>query len=165
MSGLETSAFRVVNEFPDALHGPVWVVMQLGSLNAPFAAAAVAFSRDQPRLAGRLLGSGLAAYLLAKQAKNMVGRGRPRALLSDVRIRGKEATGHGFVSGHAAVSMALAIEAQRHLGRRSWPLSVVVAPIVGLSRMYVGAHLPLDVVGGSALGWAVTRSVSGNAAE
>ena len=34
-------------------------------------------------------------------------------------------------------------------------LALVTAGVVGLSRMYVGAHLPLDVAGGAALGLAV----------
>ena len=32
---------------------------------------------------------------------------------------------------------------------------MVLVPTVGVSRMYVGAHLPLDVVGGFALGFTV----------
>jgi membrane-associated phospholipid phosphatase len=32
-----------------------------------------------------------------------------------------------------------------------WVL-VVLAALVGLGRVYVGAHLPLDVIGGAALG-------------
>ena len=41
-----------------------------------------------------------------------------------------------------------------YLGRRARWVAVAVAVGVCLSRMYVGAHLPLDVVGGAALGWA-----------
>jgi undecaprenyl-diphosphatase len=28
---------------------------------------------------------------------------------------------------------------------------------VGIARIYVGAHLPLDVVGGLSLGWAIAH--------
>jgi len=34
-------------------------------------------------------------------------------------------------------------------------------PIVGLSRIYVGAHLPYDVAGGAGLGLAVEAAVVG----
>jgi undecaprenyl-diphosphatase len=34
-----------------------------------------------------------------------------------------------------------------------------VVPVVGLTRVYVGAHLPLDVAGGAALGLAVEAAV------
>jgi undecaprenyl-diphosphatase len=36
----------------------------------------------------------------------------------------------------------------------------VAVPVVGLSRMYVGAHLPLDVAGGAGLGLAVEAAVA-----
>jgi hypothetical protein len=41
-----------------------------------------------------------------------------------------------------------------YLGRRARWVAVAVAVVVCVSRLYVGAHLPLDVVGGAALGWA-----------
>jgi glycosyltransferase 2 family protein len=151
----EFTVLRRVNALPDSMRWPVWGVMQSGSLNAPFAAAAVAYLGHRPALAQRLVTSGVGAYFSAKVVKAVVRRGRPLALVPGVRVRGKAATGGGFVSGHAAVSMALAVEARRHLGRRTAAMPLVAAPIVGLARLYVGAHMPLDVIGGSALGWAI----------
>src|SRR5918999_2569330 len=48
----------------------------------------------------------------------------------------------------------MATLASPYLGRRARRIAWAVAFAVCLSRLYVGAHLPLDVVGGAALGWA-----------
>jgi predicted Ser/Thr protein kinase len=58
------------------------------------------------------------------------------------------------VSGHSAVAVALATVASPYLGRRARRVAWVLAGFVCLARMYVGSHLPFDVVGGAALGWA-----------
>jgi glycosyltransferase 2 family protein len=151
---------RRVNRLPDVLHGPVWLVMQSGALAAPLVAGGVALVAGRPTLAGRLVGSGVSAYLLAKGVKRLVRRGRPGELVSGVQIRGSPATGHGYVSGHAAVSMALATEVLPLIGAKTRPLPLVTASVVALARIYVGAHLPLDALGGAALGWAVSRTGS-----
>ncbi len=70
-------------------------------------------------------------------------------------IRGTAALGRGFVSGHAAVVTALVVVAWPWLNRPGRVACAVLAAAVCLSRVYVGAHLPLDVVGGAALGLAV----------
>jgi undecaprenyl-diphosphatase len=76
-----------------------------------------------------------------------------------VVIRGAEAHGRGFVSGHAAVVTALLAVAWPALGRRGRIAGTAVVAAVSWSRVYVGAHLPLDVVGGAALGLAVAGVV------
>lgn len=66
----------------------------------------------------------------------------------------------GYPSGHAAVSAALTVVVAAHLSKR-WAIAALglgLAVIFG--RMYVGAHLPLDVVGGAALGTVVGSIVN-----
>jgi undecaprenyl-diphosphatase len=153
VSGVETGLFHAVNALPSWLYGPLWLVMQLGSLGAVFAVAALAALLRRFRLALELLAAGLLAYYAAKGLKDLVGRGRPAALLNDVIVRGHEAPGLGFPSGHTAVAFALTATAVPFLARH-WRRVIWVLPLtVGFARVFVGAHLPLDIVGGFALGY------------
>jgi undecaprenyl-diphosphatase len=147
---LELDAFEAVNGLPDTLYPPLWPLMQFGALAAVPVTAAVVWQRGDRGRAARLLVAGIATWALAKGVKRAVRRGRPAAV-GPVRVRGHEQSGDGFVSGHAAVSIALAAGTMRALPRLD-PVLAILAATVGLSRMYVGAHLPLDVLGGAALG-------------
>ncbi len=73
-------------------------------------------------------------------------------MLSSVQLRGAHPSGLGFVSGHAAVAVALVsvlvMWAPPKVRWALWGAALVVC----VARVYVGAHLPLDVVGGAALG-------------
>jgi glycosyltransferase 2 family protein len=151
---LETDLFRLANDLPNALFPAFWVVMQAGNVLAVGVAAAVVAATRRFWLAANLAITGIGVWLAARWIKDQVGRGRPADLLSDVHLRGHHDSGLGFVSGHAAVAVAIATMIVPYLGRRARWVAVAVAVGVCLSRMYVGAHLPLDVVGGAALGWA-----------
>jgi glycosyltransferase 2 family protein len=155
----EAGAFRTVNGLPDSWHLPAWVVMQLGAFGAVPVAATAAWLAGDGELAGRLLASGTSAWGLAKLVKQVVRRPRPVALLPGTRRRGREAAGLGYLSGHAAVSVALGAAAVPRLGPVGRALALSAVPLVGLTRIYVGAHLPLDVAGGAALGLAVGATV------
>ena len=155
----EDLVFRAVNGLPDSLYPPAWVVMQLGTLGAAPAAAGVAWLAADGELAGRLLVSGAATWALSKLVKQMVRRPRPASLLPGTRCRGREAAGLGYLSGHAGMAVALGAAALPRLGPAGRALALSVIPVVGLTRVYVGAHLPLDVVGGAALGLAVEAAV------
>ena len=148
----ETRFFRVVNEVPDAAHLGVWPVMQLGSLAAVPVSGGVALLAGRRALAVRLVVAGGSAWAAAKVVKRVRVRGRPARLLADVNVRGTEVTGGGFVSGHAAVAAALAAAAAPCVGAPLRRTVWLLVPVVGASRLYVGAHLPLDTLGGASLG-------------
>jgi glycosyltransferase 2 family protein len=152
----ETDVFRVVNDLdlPGWTDPGVWLVMQLGVIGAVPLVVALALATRRLRLA---LDAALAAgsiYLIAKVIKQFVQRGRPQTLLENVNILGEPARGLGYVSGHSAVAVALATVASPYLGRRARRVAWALAACVCLARIYVGSHLPFDVVGGAALGWA-----------
>jgi membrane-associated phospholipid phosphatase len=156
----EAQTFRAVNSLPDSLYGPVWVIMQLGALGAVPAAAVAALLAHDRELGGRLLAGGVGTWALSKLVKQTVRRPRPAALVSGARTRGRDASGLGYLSGHAGVAVALGAAALPRLSPSGRAVVAAAMPIVGLSRIYVGAHLPLDVAGGVGLGLAVEAAAA-----
>jgi undecaprenyl-diphosphatase len=90
----------------------------------------------------------------------MVRRPRPANLLPGTRRRGHEAAGLGYLSGHAGVAVALGAAAFPRLGTAGRAVTLNLVPVVGLTRIYVGAHLPLDVAGGAALGLVIDAAMT-----
>jgi glycosyltransferase 2 family protein len=146
----EERVFRALNDAPDALYPFVWPVMQMGSLAAAFVAAEGVRRRRGLPDALVVAAVGTSVWGGIKLIKPSVGRGRPAAHLDEVHVRGQEQTGLGYPSGHAAVALTLALVAARSPGARA--VALAGAAITGASRMYVGAHLPLDVIGGFGAG-------------
>lgn len=153
---LEHRIFDAVNGLPGWLEPPITVVMAAGLFVAVPIVAGIAFALRHPRVGTAIAIAGTLAYLLARIVKHLVERGRPLTEFGDAQVilRGDVQGGLGFPSGHAAVSMAIVCAAIPFLkGRWRWALLAIPA-LVGFGRVYVGAHLPLDIVGGAALGLA-----------
>jgi undecaprenyl-diphosphatase len=128
--------------------------MQLGVIGADPLVAGLALVTRRIRLALYAALAGGTIYLIAKLIKAFVQRGRPQTLLADVHLLFVPDRGLGYVSGHSAVAVALATVASPFLGRRARRVAWTLAALVCVARIYVGSHLPFDVLGGAALGWA-----------
>ena len=153
LSDLEVSIFQAVNELPQGYHAYVWPFMQYGTFITIPVLALIAFAFRRFRLGWALLLAGTSVYLLALVVKQAVERGRPGWLLEGVETRERfGAESLGFPSGHAAVAAALTVVVAVHMSKRWAIAAVILACVVLFGRMYVGAHLPLDLVGGAALG-------------
>ena len=96
----------------------------------------------------------LAALGIAQVIGGAVGRLRPYAVMADVHVLVHRTTDVTFPSDHA--TMAGAAAAGLWLVDRRWGRPAAVAAVLmAVTRVYVGAHYPSDVVAGLALGAAV----------
>jgi undecaprenyl-diphosphatase len=70
-----------------------------------------------------------------------------------------EPTSASFPSGHATTSFACAATLAPFVPRHAVPILYILAAAIAYSRVYVGVHYPLDVVGGAALGLLVATAL------
>lgn len=153
---IERDVFEIINQMPAGLHPVLWAPMQIGSLGGGLLAAAALGAATKRWLVGAAgVGAVVSAWVGAKLIKDVVNRSRPFELIVDTVVRDGNGTGLGYVSGHTAVAFAIYAVAAPHLGRGWRAVALGLAVLVGVARIYVGAHLPLDVVGGAGLGMLV----------
>jgi membrane-associated phospholipid phosphatase len=151
----ERRVFRAVNDLPDWLYRILWVFQQFGNLVIAFVLAVViALLLRRPTVA-LAAGAAMGLKLVGERAvKQVVERERPgTSIRSDIHARGDVSLdGLAFVSGHAVIVTAMAGILTPILPRRWKPVPWVIVAMNGLTRVYVGAHNPLDIVGGLGLG-------------
>lgn len=149
----EAALFVAINSQPDPFYIVIWPFMQYGVFLTIPTLTVVALIVRRIRLAVTMAVAGVGVYVLARVVKQLVERGRPGALIADVQARETFEQGSlGFPSGHMAVAAALTVVVTPHLRGRWKLVPATLAGIVCIGRMYVGAHVPLDLVGGAALG-------------
>ena len=159
--GWEVAIFQAVNGLPGSLRPLLWVLNQYGTAITIPVATVVALAFRRWVLAAALAISGVTVYVLAKVIKGYVGRGRPSALIENVVEREPfSPESLGYPSGHAAVAWAITIIMLAFMGRPWRRVAIVLAIVVPVVRMYVAAHLPLDLIGGAAVGVFVASAVS-----
>lgn len=151
-AGWETNLFHHINNAPDSFRvAGILITMVGGSVWAALASIALATMFRMYRLAWRLSAVIIGGYGLDFILKEAVHRGRPADLLADFHRRSVE-TGAGFPSGHTTIATVISLTLLPYLPK-AWRWIVAVWIIaVGVSRIYIGVHLPLDVIGGFLVG-------------
>jgi undecaprenyl-diphosphatase len=152
---IERAAFHAVNGLPDGLYGPMLAFQYLGVLAMPLVVAIGALAVRRWRLAAALVLVVPFKLALERVVKLLVARERPGTTVGDAVLRGVHPAGLSFVSGHAIITFAIAGLLALVLPRRWAVVAFVLASLNAVARVYLGAHNPLDVVGGAAVGLAI----------
>jgi undecaprenyl-diphosphatase len=92
--------------------------------------------------------------LITQVLKRVADQPRPTASIPGLDVHGypKDPFGNAYPSAHTAVAVGLVAALWPWLNRPQRAVGVVVALLVALNRLYIGAHWPVDVVGGAAIG-------------
>jgi membrane-associated phospholipid phosphatase len=154
---LDVWAFLVLN-----LRGsrPVWLdrtmlaVTQMGSGAFALVVGLVLFLLIDHLVAFELILGTLTLWIVVELVKALVRRSRPNIKVAQARIVGFRASGRSFPSGHTSQAFFMATLAVRHFHASAWAVLAMyaIALVVGVTRIYVGAHYPRDVLAGAILG-------------
>ena len=156
---IERALFHAVNGLPDWLYQPMLVFQYLGVLAMPLVVAVGALALLRWRLAAALVLVVPLKLATERLVKWLVQRERPGTTVPDAVLRGVHPAGLSFVSGHAIITFAIAGLLALVLPRRWAVVAFVLASLNAVARVYLGAHNPLDVVGGAAVGLAIAAAL------
>jgi undecaprenyl-diphosphatase len=158
VSQVEKDVFHVINGLPDFLRPIMWVFQLAGLLLVPFVVAVIALIFRKWWLALCLvLAIPLKLFFEHDVVKKLVDRQRPGTSI----CHGVETCGHfrdvplkgeSFVSGHAIITGLVVTLLFCYLNRAGRIAVIAIALLNGIARVYLGAHNPLDIVGGLAVG-------------
>lgn len=148
-----------------------WIMLSLTHLGNGVAAAMLVLLLAPVRrdLAVRAAVAMVAAGLLTELTKEFATTPRPPAVYGDlVHVLGPKLMRGSFPSGHTTTVFALACSLKGFTDARIYRGILFLAVLVGVSRIYIGAHFPVDVAFGALLGWLsalATRPLAGRLSE
>lgn len=149
----EKSAFLYINHLPEWLRYGMQALQYLGVLLMP-ALVAVGFAlRKRYATTPMLLAIIPLKLAVEHMVKLHVQRERPGAYIAETILRGDvQAHGLSFFSGHAFIVAAIAT-LLTPVVNVYWRIALWALVILCLvARIYLGAHLPLDVIAGALAG-------------
>jgi membrane-associated phospholipid phosphatase len=159
ISASEAGVFHIVNRLPNSLYWPLWLPMQFGNLVVGTAAGLIVavLQGDLAVAAGVVLAMVLKLaterVVRREMAEYLVIRQRPGVSQVAAVLRGDvPASGPSFPSGHVILVAGVGTVVSPGLGGPWAWVPALVAVLVMLGRVYVGAHNPLDVTAGLGAG-------------
>jgi membrane-associated phospholipid phosphatase len=154
VTGLNRQLFYDLNNLSNTYKTPaLWLTEVLGAGYAIAACILVPLLFKRFRLSWYFLVISAGAGIVMEIAKKVALQPRPvTLLLGHMHERAVETGLNSFPSGHATIATALALVMWIILPKRWRWLSIMWILIAGISRIYLGDHTPVDVIGGFAIG-------------
>ena len=143
-----TPIFKFITSLGD--EGYVWIAIAIVLL----------FVKNY-RKVGLMVGASLLGSLVFNNMliKNIVARPRPYRMIETLTILIPEPGEYSFPSGHTSSSFAAGVVLYLMLPKKYGIPAMVLAFLIGISRLYVGVHYPTDVLGGMVMGTLIATAV------
>lgn len=84
--------------------------------------------------------------------KNLVARSRPYDVNTAIELIARKPRDYSFPSGHTAAAFTATLALYFARCKKWWILSLVLAVLIAISRLYLYMHFPTDVLGGIFIG-------------
>lgn len=152
ITDFELSLFRALNNLPSAIGWAFLLITIFGSIGIAWVISIVALFRRRYAFFAQVFLASTAAWFGAKFVKSFDIRQRPYDILQNVHVIDIRDTAVGYPSGHMAVATALALVIAPRLGANGRRILYIAVFLVGVSRVVVGMHAPLDILGGFGVG-------------
>lgn len=136
-----TPLMKTITHFGD--YGMFWILMTI-----------LLLLYQRTRKIGLTVGAALLGSLLINNVilKNLVARTRPYEVIEGLQLLVDKAVDLSFPSGHTGSSFAAAVVMFKLLPKRYGTAAMVLACLIGFSRLYIGIHYPTDVLFGMVSG-------------
>lgn len=161
LAGVTPELFRGLNSLGRGDHAALWAHLTMLGEGLAVVAVIGPLARWRPQLGWSLLIAAVLATVAVHGLKEITDLPRPAAVLPPgaINIIGPDLYIVSFPSGHATTIATFCAVLGFHLPGRRWRWALAVpALLVGVSRVVVGAHWPVDVLAGLVLGWFVAAA-------
>lgn len=149
--GWEATVLKWFNTLPNNQRYGWLVITGMGSVYTLCGVTLWLIAVRYYRAALRLFGIGAATLVCSEMVKLIVGRPRPEMLTADVQVR-QTMIGNGYPSSHTALAVVMSIIVLRLTPSAYRWLWLPWVGLVAASRLYLGVHAPLDILGGFGIG-------------
>lgn len=153
----ERLVFSIFYAVPVSWHTVVINITHFGSTAALYSMVFILFVVGHKKISTILLANGVMAFMLAWVLKELVMRPRPAQLWVGVKAYEWGPISYGYPSGHTAIIVAIAATLWPVVAKPYRYVLAAMVVAVATSRMSLGMHAPLDILGGSVIGLLVVQ--------
>jgi membrane-associated phospholipid phosphatase len=156
MGGYNRPLFLVIHKAGWHISPVFWQLLTFCGGTLPVLALLLLLVRRYPQLLWNAVLAGMLAMAWSHGLKAWMNISRPPAVLGPdlLHVIGPRLKHGSFPSGHATTAFTIAGLVALRVEKCWWRLCLLaVATLVGMSRIMVGVHWPVDVLAGACGGW------------
>lgn len=158
--GLNRDLFLFFNSWQHLIPGVVWAHFTTFGDAAVAMSMMLLFAGRRPDILWSAMIALVLGALLTTGLKDYLDITRPPGVLppEQIMVYGPVHINDSFPSGHTLTAWTLGSILWMGLGQPWRGMILTLAGLVGVSRMVLGVHWPMDVLGGMGLGWLVGQT-------